>query len=120
MVENSGEASLRGRIAACERWAHTSDRSAATAPARAGLDAKFAAEVDPDGILDPDELSRRVAAKRRAHFARLALLSARSRRRAQQARSAITEMETAADAQRAADELRSAAAEMDTAARLDS
>jgi hypothetical protein len=120
MAEKSGEASLRGRIAAYERWAHTKDRSAATAPARAGLDAKFAAEVDPDGTLAPDELSRRVAALRRAHFTRLALLSARSRSRAKQARQAITEMETAADARRAADELRSAAAEMDSAARLDS
>ena len=40
-------ASLRARIAANERWASTDDRHAAAAPARAGFDARFAAEVDP-------------------------------------------------------------------------
>ncbi len=38
-------------IAASERWGRTSDRSAATAPGRRGLRAKFKREADPDGAL---------------------------------------------------------------------
>ena len=44
--------SMVAQIAAAERWGRTADRTAATAPARAGLRAKFAREVDPDGTLD--------------------------------------------------------------------
>jgi hypothetical protein len=40
------------RIAAAERWARTSDRAAATEPARRGLRARFEREADPDGVLD--------------------------------------------------------------------
>jgi hypothetical protein len=71
----SAEASLRGRIAAYEWWAHTADRTAATAPGRRGLEARFEREVDPAGELDPAERARRVYAKRKAHFARLALVA---------------------------------------------
>lgn len=116
MAGESGDASLRGRIAAYERWAHTADRAAATAPARAGLDARFAAEVDPGGMLAPDELARRVAAKRSAHFTRLALLSAQSRRRARDARRTAREASITGGARQAAAELRAAAADIDAAA----
>jgi hypothetical protein len=112
--------SLWASIAANERWAKTSDRSAATAPARAGLDARFEAEVDPDGTLDPAERARRVAAKRRAHFKRLALQSAASRRQAADARRAARDRRdasaSAAEARRTAAELRRAADELDNAA----
>lgn len=87
------EASLRGRIAAYERWARTADRTAATAPGRRGLEARFEREVDPSGELDPAERARRVDAKRKAHFMRLALLSARSRRAAAEARAAANSPE---------------------------
>jgi hypothetical protein len=107
------DASLRGRIAASERWAHTSDRTAATAAARAGLDARFAAEVDPEGVLDPAELARRVKSKRIAHFARLARLSADSRRKAATARQAAR---STAEAQRMAAELRQAADALESTA----
>jgi hypothetical protein len=82
------EASLRARIAAYERWARTADRTAATAAARRGLEARFEREVDPAGELDPAERARRVDAKRKAHFARLALLSAQVRRARADARTA--------------------------------
>jgi hypothetical protein len=72
---------LRARIAAAERWAHTGDRSAATAPARRGLRAKFEKEVDPEGVLPIDERAWRADALQRAHMLRLALASARARRR---------------------------------------
>ena len=48
------------RIASSERWGRTTDRTAATAPERAGLRAKFACEVDPDGTLPVAEVERRV------------------------------------------------------------
>jgi hypothetical protein len=97
MTESSADASLRGRIAANERWARVADRTAATAPARAGLDAKFAAEVDPDGTLGPEDRARRIDAKRRAHFARLARLSAQNRRRAAAGRQAAADLRSPAD-----------------------
>ena len=42
-----------------------------TAPARSALQRKFELEVDPDGILDPDELEKRVAHAKSLHYARL-------------------------------------------------
>jgi hypothetical protein len=116
MPAKSADASLRARIAAHERWAHTSDRTAATAAARAGLDARFEREVDPGGELDPAERARRVDAKRKAHFARLALLSARSRRAAKEARESVAARSVTADARRAASELRAVAERLDAAA----
>lgn len=81
----TNERAIVARIAAHESWARTADRSARTAPARAALMARFEAEVDPDGTLPPDERARRAEHKRRAYFQRLALASARSRRRIRQA-----------------------------------
>jgi len=46
--------------------------------------AKFEREVDPDGVLSPAERSKRAANARTAHFTRLALASARSRRQAKE------------------------------------
>lgn len=81
------ERQLGARIAAHESWAHTPDRSARTAPARAALDARFLAEADGDPI--------RAGHLRKAHFARLALKSAQSRRRARE----LTAIAEAAEAQ---------------------
>lgn len=66
--------SLRSRIAAHESWARTDNRAARTAPARAALDQKFLDAADGDTV--------RAAHLRKAHFARLALKSAQSRRKA--------------------------------------
>lgn len=73
--------SMAARIAAHTRWAKTVDRAAATAPARAALERKFEREADPDGVLPPDELSKRVENLRTAYFTRMALRSAQGRRR---------------------------------------
>jgi hypothetical protein len=70
----TAEHTLRARIAAHESWAHTENRSARTAPARAALDAKFLEQAGGDPI--------RAAHLRKAHFARLALKSAQARRKA--------------------------------------
>jgi hypothetical protein len=74
------ERSLRASIAVNESWAHTPDRSARTAAARAAFLARFEHEVDPDGVLDPAERSRRAENKRKAHFSRMALQASKSRR----------------------------------------
>ena len=81
------ENKLRSQIAAHESWAQTPNRSARTAPARAALDAKFLAAADGDPI--------RAAHLRKAHFARLSLMSARSRRRS----SELTQAAEAAEAE---------------------
>jgi hypothetical protein len=76
MPVTGSERKLSATIAAHDSWAQTTDRSARTAPARAAMDAKFLAEADGDPI--------RAAHLRKAHFARLALTSARSRRKSRE------------------------------------
>ncbi len=68
---------MAAKIAAHSRWARTTDRTEATAPARAGLDARFEREVDPDRVMTPEERSRRCRHARITYFTRLASLSAR-------------------------------------------
>lgn len=53
-----------------------------TAPARAAFDARFEREVDPEGILPPEELAKRVDHARRLYFSQLAAKSAKARKRA--------------------------------------
>lgn len=72
----AAERVLSSRIAAHTSWAKTTDRSARTAPARAALDAKFLEQAGGDLV--------RAASLRKAHFARLALKSAQSRRKARE------------------------------------
>ncbi|MDH4283496.1 MAG: hypothetical protein OEV36_12635, partial [Myxococcales bacterium] len=71
-------AQLRGRIGALVVHArgHTN-----TGPARAAFHTKFEREVDPEGILAPEERARRADYARRAHMSRLALASAVARQR---------------------------------------
>lgn len=59
---------------------------------------RFEREVDPDGVLTPAERARRADHARKAHFARLSLASARSRRRAAEARAAVPVLEAEANA----------------------
>lgn len=83
----TAERTLRARIAAHESWAHTANRSARTAPARAARDAKFLDQAGGDPV--------RAAHLRKAHFARLALKSAQARRRAK----ALQQLGAEADAE---------------------
>jgi hypothetical protein len=69
------------KLAAHTSWAMTEDRTARTAPARAALLAKFETQVDPEGVLAPDERARRAESARKAHFQKLALRSAQARRK---------------------------------------
>jgi hypothetical protein len=75
---------LVAKIAAAERWGRTRDRTAATAPARAGLRSKYQREVDPDGTLPTEEVTRRVDALMHAHMLRMSLKAAQGRRRARE------------------------------------
>lgn len=80
------ERRLRASIAAETSWANTTNRSARTAPARAARDAKFLTQAAGDPV--------RAEHLRKAHFARLALLSAKSRRKAKESTAAAEAAET--------------------------
>lgn len=77
---NNAERRLAASIASHTSWANTEDRSARTAPGRQALEEKFLREAGGD--------SKRAESLRKAHFQRLALLSAKSRRRATEATAA--------------------------------
>jgi hypothetical protein len=77
----SSSHSVRGRIGAHTKWSRVSDRSAATAPARSAFLARFERQVDPGGTLPSAERRRRAVHAMKAHMSRLALKSAKARRR---------------------------------------
>lgn len=81
------ERRLVASIAAHESWAATPDRSARTAPARRALDQKFLDAAGGDPV--------RAEHLRKAHFQRLALKSAASRRKARE----LVEVAEAAEAE---------------------
>lgn len=72
---------LRARLGAYALHAQRDGRET-TAAARIAFLARFESQVDPDGVLDPDERRRRAEFARRAHFARMAIRSAQARRKA--------------------------------------
>jgi hypothetical protein len=71
--------SLVAKIAANSRWSRE-DPTEQGRRMRAGLDAKFLSEVDPNNELPEAERLRRLECARRAYFQRLALASAKARR----------------------------------------
>jgi hypothetical protein len=81
MSASPGERRLQARAAAYTRWAHTTDRTAATAAAREGLLRKFENQIDPDGLLTPAERRAGAIRARAAYYASLAAKSAAARRR---------------------------------------
>ncbi len=81
------ERRLHAQAMAHESWAATENPSARTAPARAAHDAKFLDQAGGDPV--------RAEHLRKAHFARLSLRSAQSRRRARE----LTEAADAAEAE---------------------
>lgn len=72
---------MRARLAAHSSWANTADPAARTAPARKAALDRFEREVDPDGTLPPADRARRAEHARKAYFTRLALASAKARRK---------------------------------------
>jgi len=84
------ERRLTASIAAHESWANTPDRTARTANARAALMARFLDAAGGDPV--------KAEHLKKAHFARLALKSAQSRRKARE----LTAAADAAEAELAA------------------
>lgn len=72
---------LRARMAAHALHAKVSDPKAHTAPARAVFLSRFEREVDPEGILTPEERARRAEHAKKAYFLKLALASAKARKK---------------------------------------
>lgn len=84
------EMSRRGRIGAYRLHA-LHDSKEVTAPARAAFLARFERDVDPDGTLPEGERRRRAEYAKKAHFARLARLSANARRRKKASAGAVAQ-----------------------------
>jgi hypothetical protein len=80
----SEEMAMRGRIGAYALHAKH-DTNEVSAPGRAAatasLNARLLAEIDPENQLSEAERERRLRYARKAHYARLALKSAKARRR---------------------------------------
>jgi hypothetical protein len=72
------ERSLRARVGAFAL--HAQGRTSTKAGTAAFL-ARFERQVDPQGLLPPEERARRALYARKSHMASLALKSARARRR---------------------------------------
>jgi hypothetical protein len=72
--------SIRGRMGASALHSRHDSRQI-TAPARAAFLSRFDREVDPDGVLEPAERARRAELAKRLYFTRLALKSAKARRK---------------------------------------
>jgi hypothetical protein len=74
---------LQARMAAHALHARVTDPAAHTAPARKVFLSRFEREVDPDGVLEPQERARRAEHAKKAYFHRLAAASsvARSKKR---------------------------------------
>ena len=87
MSATAAERRLASSIAAHESWAATPDRAARTAKARAALDQKFLDQAGGDPV--------RADHLRKAYFSRLALKSARSRRKSRE----LADTARAADAE---------------------
>jgi hypothetical protein len=66
-------------VAAHALHAQVTDPAKHTAPARAAFLSRFEREVDPDGVLDPQERARRAEHAKKAYFMRLALASSKAR-----------------------------------------
>jgi hypothetical protein len=80
MPRTPNERRLASQTGAHNSWANTKDFTARTAPARAALDAKFLEQAGGDPV--------RAAHLRKAFYARLALTSVQSRRKAKEATAA--------------------------------
>lgn len=72
---------LKARLAAHALHAKVSDPAAHTSPARAAFLSRFEREVDPDGVLAPEERARRAEHAKKAYFLKLALASREARKK---------------------------------------
>jgi len=70
---------LRAKVAAHTSWAGTANRVERTSAARQAANDRFAKQVDPDGVLSPEERALRAQSARRAHFSQMAMKSSKAR-----------------------------------------
>ncbi len=70
---------LQARMAAHALHARVADPTAHTAAARKVFLSRFEREVDPDGVLEPQERARRAEHAKKAYFLKLAVASSRAR-----------------------------------------
>lgn len=78
------ERTLRARIGAHQlhaRYSGTEITAPARLAAQTALNARLLAEIDPDHALTERERERRLGHARKSHFAKLALASAKARRK---------------------------------------
>ncbi len=80
MVLSPKERVLHSRLAAHTLHSKYDSREL-TAPARKAFLERFEREVDPDWVLEPAERRRRAEHAKKAHFYRMALASARARKK---------------------------------------
>ena len=73
------DAKTWGQIGGLTAWARN-DPETMVGPAHRGFRARFEREVDPDGLLAPDERAKRADRAQRAHMLTLAAKSAAARR----------------------------------------
>jgi hypothetical protein len=78
MPMTAAQRSMRGRLGA-HTLHSTHDSTELTVNGRKAFMNTFEAQVDPEGILSPEERSRRAQSARKAHMTRLALLSSQAR-----------------------------------------
>ena len=78
MALTASERTLRARLAAYSM--HAAGKTNTTA-ATAASEARWAKQVDPDGVLSPEVRDKRAAAAKKAHYTKLAYLSARARQK---------------------------------------
>jgi hypothetical protein len=98
VAKNPEDRVILSRIAAAERWGRSGsreDRAAATAPARAGLRAKFLREADPDGTLSEAERDARIDQLMSAHMLRMSFKARDARRRSRELSAEADEAEAA-------------------------
>lgn len=79
----SAEHALNGKLGAHTRWGRASraDRQRQANALAEGLQAKFEAEADPEGVLSPQERAEKADHLRRAHLLRASRAAAAARSR---------------------------------------
>lgn len=94
------ERRARASKAALTGWLNTVDRSARGRQGHAGLLAKFAREIDPDGTMNPAERARLVKTREKLHMADMQLKAAKARRRrAEERQERAADLKAARDAE---------------------
>jgi FAD/FMN-containing dehydrogenase len=76
-VVNAAERQERARIGAGKRWSQPGARERQAEAARAAMYRRLRDQVDPDGVMDPDELSAAISSAASEQAARLRLAKLR-------------------------------------------